>query len=166
MKIIAKEQFVSLTKGKEYDVVKEFKHSYNIKDDSGYISRYYKDYFDIVEENYFKVVAKETKGGLTKGKDYTVLEDSEYSYRIINDIHIEGYYCKHNFDIVEETPSHYDNSNGSLYLFAEQQNLNPWEFDIIKRIVRSRKKGNFIEDLEKTKVVIDLYLKEYEIRKT
>jgi hypothetical protein len=59
------------------------------------------------------------------------------------------------------TNDHYDNSKGSLYLFAEQQKLNAWEFDIIKRIVRCRKKGQFISDLEKTKIVIDLYLKEY-----
>jgi hypothetical protein len=59
------------------------------------------------------------------------------------------------------TNDHYDNSKGSLYLFAEQQKLNAWEFDIIKRIVRCRKKGHFISDLEKTKIVIDLYLKEY-----
>lgn len=57
---------------------------------------------------------------------------------------------------------HYDNSNGSLYLFAENHGLNAWEFDIIKRIVRCRKKGQFKNDLEKTKRVIDLYLDEYE----
>lgn len=56
---------------------------------------------------------------------------------------------------------HYDNSNGSLYLFAENQGLNAWEFDIIKRIIRCRKKGQFKEDLEKTKRVINLYLDEY-----
>lgn len=56
---------------------------------------------------------------------------------------------------------HYDNSNGSLYLFAENHGLNAWEFDIIKRIVRCRKKGQFKNDLEKTKRVIDLYLNEY-----
>jgi len=61
-----------------------------------------------------------------------------------------------------ETPKHYDNSNGSLYLFAEQQGLNAWEFDCIKRIVRSRKKGSFAEDIKKTIVVLELYLKEYE----
>jgi len=55
---------------------------------------------------------------------------------------------------------HYDNTNGSIYKFCEQQKLNAYEFDIIKRIVRCRKKGNFIEDLEKTKRVIDLYIKE------
>jgi hypothetical protein len=57
---------------------------------------------------------------------------------------------------------HYNNDKGSLYLFAEQHELNAWEFDIIKRITRCRKKGQFIEDLEKTKRVIDLYLKEYD----
>lgn len=58
--------------------------------------------------------------------------------------------------------NHYDNTKGSLYLFAEQQNLNAWEFDILKRVVRCRKKGQFKEDLEKTKYLIDLYLKEFE----
>lgn len=62
---------------------------------------------------------------------------------------------------MNQTPKHYDNTNGSLYLFAEQHGLNAWEFDIVKRVVRCRKKGNFEEDLNKTKVVIDLYLKEY-----
>ena len=57
---------------------------------------------------------------------------------------------------------HYDNSKGSLYQFAENQGLNAYEFDIVKRIVRSRKKGNFKEDLEKTKDLIDLYLLECE----
>lgn len=56
---------------------------------------------------------------------------------------------------------HYDNTNGSLYKFAEEKQLNPWEFDILKRVVRCRKKGNFLEDLEKTKFLIDLYIKEY-----
>lgn len=59
-------------------------------------------------------------------------------------------------------PDHYDNENGSLYLFSEQHKLNAWEFDIIKRIVRCREKGQFEEDLLKTKLVIDLYLSEYE----
>jgi len=61
-------------------------------------------------------------------------------------------------------PSHYDNSNGSLYKFCEDKDLNSYEFDLIKRIMRCRKKGSFVEDLEKTKFLIDLYLKEYERR--
>jgi len=60
-------------------------------------------------------------------------------------------------------PKHYDNSKGSLYKFSNDFGLNSWESDIIKRVVRCRKKGNFKEDLEKTKFLIDLYLKEYEI---
>jgi hypothetical protein len=60
------------------------------------------------------------------------------------------------------TQPHYDNTNGSLYLFAEQHKLNAWEFDILKRVVRCRKKGEFETDLKKTIEVINLYLKEYE----
>lgn len=56
--------------------------------------------------------------------------------------------------------SHYDNSKGSLYRFAEDQKLNSYEFDLIKRIVRCRRKGHFLEDLRKSKTVIDLYIKE------
>lgn len=67
-------------------------------------------------------------------------------------------FCEH----VKQHDAHYDNTHGSLYKFAEQQGLNAWEYDVIKRICRCRKKGQFREDLEKTKRVIDLYLKEYE----
>ena len=59
-----------------------------------------------------------------------------------------------------EAPEHYDNSNGSLYKFAEQHKLNSYEFDIIKRVIRCRKKGEFLSDLNKTKNVIDIYIKE------
>ena len=62
----------------------------------------------------------------------------------------------------DKQDEHYNNENGSLYLFAQHHNLNAWEFDILKRVVRCRKKGQFKEDLEKTKRVIDLYLKEFE----
>ena len=57
---------------------------------------------------------------------------------------------------------YYDNSKGSIYKFCNDQGLNAWEFDLIKRIVRCRKKGQFKEDLDKTKILIDLYLNEYE----
>jgi len=56
----------------------------------------------------------------------------------------------------------YYSGKRSLYKFAEEWGLNAWEFDAIKRIIRCRKKGSFKEDLEKTKDVIDIYLKEYE----
>jgi hypothetical protein len=87
------------------------------------------------------------------------------------DLRSNGYCIYHNGKWAEiisykddavKTPNHYDNSKGSLYQFCENQNLNSYEFDIIKRVMRCRKKGNFKEDLEKTKFLIDLYLKEYE----
>ena len=57
------------------------------------------------------------------------------------------------------TQSHYPGKD-SLYKFAEEWGLNAYEFDIIKRIVRCRHKGSFHQDLEKTKDLIDIYLKE------
>ena len=57
-------------------------------------------------------------------------------------------------------PNYYNNENGSLYKFCEQMGLNSYEFDILKRVIRCRKKGKFKDDLEKTKFLIDLYLKE------
>ena len=59
------------------------------------------------------------------------------------------------------TPKHYNNDKGSIYLFSKNNELNAWEFDAIKRIVRCRKKGNFKEDIEKTINVLRLYLKEF-----
>jgi hypothetical protein len=58
-------------------------------------------------------------------------------------------------------PNHYNNEKGSLYKFAQDHNLNAWEFDAIKRIVRCRKKGNFLEDIDKTIFVLELYKKEF-----
>jgi hypothetical protein len=49
----------------------------------------------------------------------------------------------------------------SLYKFSEEWDLNSYEFDIVKRIVRCRKKGQFEEDLKKTKDLIDIYLIEH-----
>ena len=49
----------------------------------------------------------------------------------------------------------------SLYKFSEEWDLNSYEFDIVKRIIRCRKKGQFEEDLKKTKDLIDIYLIEH-----
>lgn len=64
-------------------------------------------------------------------------------------------------ELLMKKPNHYNNDKGSLYKFAEDHNLNAWEFDAIKRIVRSRKKGNFLEDIDKTIFVLELYKKEF-----
>lgn len=54
----------------------------------------------------------------------------------------------------------YYKGKDSLYKFSEEWGLNSYEFDAVKRIVRCRHKGNFIEDLNKTKGLIDIYIKE------
>lgn len=54
----------------------------------------------------------------------------------------------------------YYKGKDSLYKFAEDWELNSYEFDIIKRIVRCKHKGSFVEDLSKTKGLIDIYIKE------
>jgi len=59
-------------------------------------------------------------------------------------------------------PEHYNNDNGSLYKIAVERGWNAYQFDIVKRIDRALKKWQFKEDLEKTKVVIDIWLKESE----
>lgn len=64
-----------------------------------------------------------------------------------------------NEEVIQLQP-HYDNTHGSLYLIAQQRGWNAYQFDIIKRIDRALKKGNFKEDLQKTKDLIDLWLKE------
>ncbi len=59
-----------------------------------------------------------------------------------------------------KTPSHYDNSFCSLYKISKQRGWNSYLFDIVKRLERAEKKGEFETDLEKSKTVIDLWLLE------
>lgn len=61
----------------------------------------------------------------------------------------------------EKSPEHYNNEGGSLYDFSQRNELNTWEFDCIKRLIRCRKKGKFVEDLDKTIFLINLYKEEY-----
>jgi hypothetical protein len=111
--------------------------------------------------------------------------DSTYYVTVGDDVrHIHEFHCKEILELEDVLPqnridtyiekgfiesplpkltdAHYDNSNGSLYKFAADHDLNAYEFDIIKRIVRCRKKGRFEEDLEKTIRVIELYIAEYD----
>lgn len=64
-----------------------------------------------------------------------------------------------------ETPKHYDNSKGTLYKVATERGWNPYLFDVVKRLERAEKKGEFKTDLEKSINVIKLWLQEYEIKK-
>ena len=61
-----------------------------------------------------------------------------------------------------ETPKHYDNSKGTLYKVAAERGWNSYLFDIVKRLERAEKKGEFKTDLEKSINVIKLWLQENE----
>ena len=63
-------------------------------------------------------------------------------------------------DLELETPKHYDNSKGTLYKVAKERNWSPYLFDIVKRLERSEKKGEFETDLKKSIAVIQLWLEE------
>jgi hypothetical protein len=125
--------FGTLICGTEYNLIKEYDNDYLVFDEYGNEAA-------IPKKDFADRISEEAK---LRAKMLMMLKD--------------GYKQKQEYD------PHYDNSNGSLYLFAEQHKLNAWEFDIVKRIVRCREKGQFKEDLEKTIRVIELYLKEYEL---
>ena len=134
--------FGTLICGTWYNLIKEYDNDYLVFDEYGNEAAIpKKDFADRISEE-----AKQRAKNYMMLKDgYKLKKESEYSYT------------------PKETDSHYDNSNGSLYLFAEQHNLNSYEFDCIKRLVRCRKKGYFHEDLAKTIRVIELYLKEHKL---
>jgi len=86
-------------------------------------------------------------------------EHEEFMSKSSEDITLESETGKKDFDFLSRQP-HYDNSNGSLYKFAVEQGLNPYEFEVIKRIVRCRRKGEWISDIDKTIKVLELYKEE------
>ena len=93
----------------------------------------------------------------TKILDFSIIEEEQE--KRMNIIAQNGNEGTH-YDLEEETPKHYDNSKGTLYKVAIERGWNPYLFDIVKRLERSEKKGEFKEDLRKSKVVIDLWEKE------
>ena len=105
-------------------------------------------YYDLGMDNYI-------------GKIGEITNKNDYGYKVVFDVGYSTYPSdqikKH---LVDEVPTHYDNTNGSLCLFAEQQGLNSWEFEVIKRIVRCRKKGEWESDVKKTIDSLNLYKEE------
>lgn len=109
---------------------------------------------------------------LIAGEVYTVKQDPDSdNYYIVYDENKKeiGFWLKTRFEDVDElstpvqelsTPAHYDNSNGTLYKVAQERGWNPYLFDIVKRLERAEKKGEFKTDLEKSINVIKLWLKE------
>lgn len=107
----------------------------------------------------YNVIAK------PNGSDYYLIDKPNHGMLMVNKNDCEEISSELFCEQVPKKDAHYDNTHGSLYKFAEEHGLNAYEFDILKRTIRCRKKGQFKEDLEKTKRVIDLYLKEYESTK-
>ena len=129
-----------------------------------------------------EIIAKSKKSDLTVKVTYkdnniirgVVLVGNQFSN--VGDV---DYWSTSNFDIFDSTktkvvfsdypiqevniPKHYDNSKGTLYQVATERGWNSYLFDIVKRLERAEKKGEFKTDLEKSKVVIDLWLKESEL---
>jgi hypothetical protein len=109
------------------------------------------------------------KKSLRKNKEYEVfrVSDSKTMFSVKSEL-----YDSHSFDICGsigrifkikedfETPKHYDNTNGSLYKVSQERGWNSYLFDIVKRLERANKKGEFETDLQKSKLVIDLWLQE------
>lgn len=61
---------------------------------------------------------------------------------------------------VPGTPKYYDNSKGTIYKIAEERNWNTYVFDVVKRLERAEKKGEFISDVKKAIGTLELYLSE------
>lgn len=140
--------FGTLICGTWYNLIKEYDNDYLVFDEYGNEAAIpKKDFADRDTES--NIIAEQELIAKQRARSYMMLKD--------------GYKLKEEAQDVVQKDVHYDNSNGSLYLFAEQHDLNSYEFDCIKRLVRCRKKGYFHEDLAKTIRVIELYLKEHKL---
>jgi len=123
--------------------------------------------------NEFKNVAKVKDEGfiydITKEGEYIINMAGSVTYDFVTPQNDKRYVILktsfHTVDIVEykddlNTPKHYDNTNGSLYKVAQERGWNSYLFDIVKRLERAEKKGEFKQDLEKSINVIKLWQNE------
>ena len=121
----------------------------------------------------FKNVVKVEDGGLiydiTKDGKYMINMAGAVTYDFVKPQNEKRYVILktgfHTIDIVEykeelNTPKHYDNTKGTLYKVAQERGWNTYLFDIVKRLERAEKKGEFNQDLEKSINVIKLWLNE------
>jgi hypothetical protein len=126
------------------------------------------------------------KKALIKNKEYTVIgmSDGNTMFSVKSELHNKHYFdiCgsigiifkikEENNDIPFfsfnksdfEAPKHYDNTNGSLYKVANERGWNSYLFEVVKRIERAEKKGEFISDIKKSIHVLELYLQEQGVK--
>jgi len=135
-----------------------------------------KDNFLANTINEFKNVAKVKDDGfiydITKGGEYSIDDNGVVCYDFQEPQNDKRYVIVktsfHTVDICQtkddlNTPNYYDNTNGSLYKVAQERGWNSYLFDIVKRLERAEKKGEFDKDLEKTINLIKLYRNECKI---
>ena len=121
----------------------------------------------------FKNVVKVEDGefiyDITKDGQYMINMSGAVTYDFVKPQNDKRYVLLktdfHTIDIVEykeefNTPKHYDNTNGTLYKVAQERGWNTYLFDIVKRLERAEKKGEFNQDLEKSINVIKLWQNE------
>ena len=121
----------------------------------------------------FKNVVKVEDGGLiydiTKDGKYMINMAGAVTYDFVKPQNDKRYVLLktdfHTINIVEykeelNTPKHYDNTKGTLYKVAQERGWNTYLFDIVKRLERAEKKGEFNQDLEKSINVIKLWQNE------
>jgi hypothetical protein len=126
--------------------------------------------------NEFKNVAKVKDDGfvydITKEGKYSIDDNGVVCYDFQEPQNDKRYVIVktsfHTVDICQtkddlKTPNYYDNTNGSLYKVAQERGWNTYLFDIVKRLERAEKKGEFDKDLEKTINLIKLYRNECKI---
>lgn len=121
---------------------------------------------------YFKYVSDNYRFGLMPNHVYKFTDTSDI---LVSDIYTltlahpllwqevsEEEYLKQEGSLPDKSTNikPYYKGKSSLYLFAEEYGLNSYEFEVIKRIVRCRHKGEWMSDLIKTKQVIDIYINE------
>ena len=124
-------------------------------------------YYKVLTDDYSPVVIGDMLPGEFDNnlKDFWNYSTDEYARMFPDDWEeiSEEEYLKQEGKLKESETANvkpYYKGRNSLYQFAEEHELNSYEFDIIKRVARCRHKGNWLEDLEKTKGVIDIYIKE------
>ena len=106
-------------------------------------------YFYDKEQNSIFLIHNENKRNGSKGM--VLIKSETYQSEIV----------EYKDDL--NTPNYYDNTNGSLYKVAQERGWNTYLFDIVKRLERAEKKGEFDKDLDKTINLIKLYRNESKI---
>ena len=116
-----------------------------------------------------KIIATNSLRYMTENKEYEVIESTINGFYVKNNEGNLNFYsakelCSYFKSPSQEatsqeatTPSHYDNTNGTIYKVQKERGWNAYVFDIVKRLERAEKKGEFLSDIDKCIKVLELY---------